>query len=431
MSPRKTYGHSAGAWRAATVVALFLLAVVVGIAPAVQAQSFQVIHAFTGGNDGGHPTRVVMDGGGHIYGSSMLGGNQGANCQIPGGSGCGVVFELKRSGNGWIFNPLYTFQGGADGSRPGPVVIGPDGALYGTTEAGGGCSEDQYGCGTVFRLTPPAAGCRTAICRWVKTTLYTFRGGDDGWNNGWDETGPVTFGPDGSIYGATEFGGHYNSGVVFQLARVNGSWTESVIHTFHGNYQDGDMPCDGIIFDAVGNLYGATYGGGVNYAGVVYELSPSQYGWTEIILRSFSDGTYYEPEGGLFFDPAGNLYGSTSSTYNDRAGMIFQLSPANGSWTYNVIYAFNNGSSGGGPHASPTMDAQGNLYGTAWSPSEGSVFKLTPYNGTWLETDLHVFTGGDGALPISSVVMDSSGNLYGSAAYDGSYNSGVLWEITP
>lgn len=408
-----------------------MLAAMLTMSGSAAAQTYQILHAFTGGNDGGHPTRLIMDGGGHIYGSSLLGGNQGANCQIPGGNGCGVVFELKRSGNGWIFSPLYTFQGGADGALPGPVVIGPDGALYGTTDAGGSCHEDQYGCGTVFRLTPPAAGCRAAFCSWVKTTLYAFRGGDDGWNNGWDDLGPVTFGPDGSMYGATEDGGQYNAGVVFKLTRVNGAWTESVIHSFHEDGYDGYMPCDGVILDAAGNLYGATYGGGANYAGAVYKLSPSEYGWIETTLWSFSDGTYYEPKGGLVFDQAGNLYGSTSSTYDDRAGMVFQLTPANGSWAYSVLYAFNNGSSGQGPHASPAVDAEGNLYGTAWSPSEGSVFKLTPYNGGWLETDLHVFSGGDGALPVSNVLVDNSGNLYGTAAYDGAYNSGVLWEITP
>ena len=134
-----------------------LLATMLIAAASLAAQTYSVLHAFTGGSDGGHPGRLVMDGGGHIYGSSMLGGNQGANCQIPGGSGCGVIFELKRSGNGWIFNPLYTFQGAADGAIPGPLTIGPDGALYGTTDAGGSCDEDPYGCGTVFRLTPPSA----------------------------------------------------------------------------------------------------------------------------------------------------------------------------------------------------------------------------------------------------------------------------------
>ena len=93
MSPRKTYGHSAGAWRAATVVALFLLAVVVGIAPAVQAQSFQVIHAFTGGNDGGHPTRVVMDGGATFMGRRCWAATRERTAKSP----VGAVAESSSS----------------------------------------------------------------------------------------------------------------------------------------------------------------------------------------------------------------------------------------------------------------------------------------------------------------------------------------------
>src|SRR5581483_7403199 len=109
----------------------------------------------------------------------MLGGYDGSNCQFGGATGCGAVFEMKHTAAGWVFLPLYTFEGGTDGARPGPLVFGPDGDLYGTTMAGGnGCGEFQYGCGTVFKLTPPPSFCRAVFCDWIKTTLYSFTGGN-------------------------------------------------------------------------------------------------------------------------------------------------------------------------------------------------------------------------------------------------------------
>ena len=417
------------------LVSFALLAfVVIVVASTAQAQAYSALYSFTGGIDGGHPGRLTRDSAGNIYGSTLFGGNVGANCQYGGVNGCGAIFELKHSGQGLTLHPLYTFTGGADGGRPGPVVVGPDGALYGTTMSGGnGCADFQYGCGTVFRLSPPPSFCRTSLCPWVLTTLYSFAGGDDGWNYGWDNLGPVTFGADGSIYGATWYGGQFHNGVVFKLTASNGHWTEGVIHAFHDNGFDGFYPSDGVVLDQAGNVYGVTEAGGMNVAGTVYELSPSANGWTEQILVAFSEYANYEPEGGLVFDRAGNLYGSTTSTLNDRAGSVFELTPSNGSWTYRVLWEFGDGLSGGGPEAPLTLDASGNIYGTktdAPAPG-GSVFELTPYDGLWTQIDLHDFAGGVGYYPISNVLFDSSGNLYGSAAGGGADNWGVLWEITP
>src|SRR5208282_2791936 len=97
-----------------------------------QAATLNVIYSFTGQGDGATPyTGLTMDRLGNLYGTTSAGG-----------SGYGTVFELKRSGSGWTLTTIYTFTGGSDGADPlARVVIGPDGALYGTTFGGGG------GCG--------------------------------------------------------------------------------------------------------------------------------------------------------------------------------------------------------------------------------------------------------------------------------------------
>jgi hypothetical protein len=111
----------------------------------MQAQTFTVLHNFTGGQDGEEPyAGVTMDRAGNLYGTAPAGGNRGSDCY----GSCGTVYRLVHAGSGWLFSPLYDFLGGADGSNPmAGVTIGPDG-VYGVTVQGGGGCQSNYGCGT-------------------------------------------------------------------------------------------------------------------------------------------------------------------------------------------------------------------------------------------------------------------------------------------
>ena len=113
------------------------------------AQSYKVIHYFTGGADGAFPYDGLAVGEhGELYGTTRFGG--GGNCSYHSQVGCGMVFKLTPSPTGWVLNPLYVFKGQLDGAWPGRIIIGPDHSLYGTTESGGA------GDGVVFNLQPPA-----------------------------------------------------------------------------------------------------------------------------------------------------------------------------------------------------------------------------------------------------------------------------------
>jgi len=405
-----------------------------GLAQLAQAQTFRAISTFNGGSTGGSPSGgLVMDRRGALYGSTEYGGATNLpQCQLGANQGCGVIFQVKPTGSGWVLNPLYTFQGAADGAVPQLVVFGPDGNLYGMTNLGGSCAVSQFGCGTVFKLSPGFSVCKTVLCPWVKTTLYNFAGGNDGMG----PFGPVTFGPDGSIYGEVRQGGAYNSGIVFKLTRTGGGWTESVIYTFTDG-ADGSWPLGGVVLDGAGDVYGTTYSGGDFGAGTVFELMPSGTGWTFEVLNQFtgfSDGGF--PNGGVIFDASGNLLGPTTSGGSSGGGVVFQLVPGNDTWTENVLYNFD-GLCCGGPFAGLSMDANGALYGTTWNiPSAGAIFKLAPSNGGWTETNLHVFDIGPGSHPASTVLIDGSGNLFGTtygggAGYCNDLGCGIVWEITP
>jgi len=409
------------------VTAVLALAIgfasIVAATQAAQAQSFTVIHAFTCGMDGGNPyAGLTFDRGGNLYGTAYEGGVD--NCEY----GCGLVFKLSRSGPGWTLTTLHDFLGSnSDGAYPeGEVVFGPDGSLYGTTSSGG--SGNCYGCGTVYNLKPPQTACKTVSCSWTETVLYLFTGHDDG---GFPVYVVPVFDQAGDLYGTTAYDGVFDDGVVFKLTRSNGGWSESVIHAFGG--PDGSHPMSGMIFDGAGNLYGTTEVGGRYSQGSVFELSPSGSNWVATTLYSFeagSDGA--GPAGGLVFDQAGNLYGTDVVGGSGGGGTVFELSPSGGSWTYALLYSFPGGSA---PFDSLVMDGAGNLYGTAQAGGayqRGSVFRLAPFNGGWTYTDLYDFTGGDdGALPVGSVTVDAMGNLYGTAPKGGAYGYGVAWEITP
>jgi hypothetical protein len=132
----------------------------------------------------------------------------------------------------------------------------------------------------------------------------------------------------------------------------------------------------GHYYNASPELYGVTTDGGTGYAGTVYELSPYGSSWIETMLHNFEDGNNLEPEGGLIFDQAGNLYDTTTNSYNDHDGNVFKLTPYNGSWTYSVPMSLPTVCPVLAPKAPLTMDASGNIYGTTWdAPAVGFGFR--------------------------------------------------------
>jgi len=417
---------------------LFVLAIL--LMQAAQAQTFSVIHYFSGGDDGGFSTAgLTMDRAGRLYGTAAGGGSfAGQYCP----DGCGVVFRLVQAPAGWVVEPLYVFQGDdpAKGLSPyAPITFGPDGNLYGTTMSGGN-PRCYAGCGTVFRLTPPASACKNALCPWTETVIHTFGSGSDGTAPLY---GALLFDAAGNIYGTTTAGGAYNRGTVYELTPSQGGWTETILHSFAGA-GDGSSPWSSLIFDQQGNLYGTALSGGdlscdfSQGCGTVFELSPSGSGWTETTLYTFEMNTDvgFNPEGWLLFDGSGNLYGTVPAG-GTHQGSVYELQPSGGSWTASPLAQF---MGNGGPVAGLTMDASGNLYGTTAASGayyHGSVFKLAKQGGTWQLTTLHSFDveGHEGDELHGGVLRDAHGNLFGTASQGGSgpcvHGCGSIWEITP
>ena len=408
--------------RKSALVALAVVAATLAL-PAARAQTLNVLHAFTGGQDGHEPVAgVTMDAAGNLYGTTYYGGENNV----------GVVYKLAHKGSGWVLTPLYNFQKGQGAGGYAPVAgvtIGRDGNLYGAAVEGG-----VYSAGTVYKLSPPATACKSVLCLWTETPLYQFNGGVAGAH----PQGTLIFDSAGNLYGTTASGGTSNEGVVFKLTPSGSGWTESVLHSFTGS-PDGSAPISGVTFDAYGNLYGTTDIGGVGNNGTVYELSPSGSGWTERILYAFQGSTDGStPYAGVVLDPEGNVFGATLYAGAGDGGTIFELKPSNGNWLFNVLYSPELAGLGGSS-GTPALSSNGTLYGTLFSGGGqgcsgygcGTVFQLSPSNGGWVYSSLYNLNDGAGSgNPEGALILDSAGNLYGttSGLLGG---DGSVFEIAP
>jgi uncharacterized repeat protein (TIGR03803 family) len=260
--------------------------------------------------------------------------------------------------------------------------------------------------------------------------------------------GGLIFDGSGNLYGVTQNGGTNNSGTVFEFSpTTGGGWSQKTLHNFDYNGTDGVSPFGGLVMDTAGNLYGTTYVGGANDAGVVYELvKQAGGGWRERILHNFNktgtDGQW--PEAGLAIDAAGNLYGTTvaggvrNRTCDVGCGTIFELSPSGGGWKEKILYAFpSDGNGGFGANCAPIFDSAGNLYGTAGNGGAynyGTVWQLVPTtSGMWTENNLYNFdnTGIGGYTPTGTLVFDSAGNLYGPTTNGGTWGTGTIFKLSP
>jgi uncharacterized repeat protein (TIGR03803 family) len=418
------------------ILQLLLIVAVVGtsipLGLAQDSSSFKTLYSFTGQTYGGDPVAsLVIGSGGVLYGTTYG----------PPPSNRGTVFSLTppaSHGGSWTETVLHDFTGGDDGGNPwGGVVIGAGGVLYGTT-IGGGTSSN----GTVFSLTPPTSPGGA----WTEAVLHDFQHGNV---DGVHPRGSVVIGAGGVIYGTTYNGGVslHGCGTVFSLtppASQGGSWTEAVLHKFLGG-SDGCGPNAGVVIGSGGALYGTTEYGGTSNSGTVYSLTPPASpggAWTETVLHNFagrSDGA--NPQAGVVIGKDGLLYGTTFLGGTSNLGTVFSLTPPTspgGAWTETVLYSFTGGNDGADLSAGAVIGSGRVLYGTTSSggtSNAGTVFSLTPPaspGGTWTETVLHSFTGGDdGDDPVGALVIGGNGVLYGTTSSGGASNAGTVFALKP
>jgi uncharacterized repeat protein (TIGR03803 family) len=354
---------------------------------------FETIALFSGTGAPSLPEAGLVQGvDGNFYGTSYYGG----------ANNFGTVYSVTANG---VVTVLHSFAGGSDGEGPAAALImGSDGALYGTTVWGGSgpCTNSQgNGCGTVFRITPDG----------TESIVYSFQSGGDGYA---PTTGVIQV-ANGDLYGATNGGGIYNSGTIFHITAAG---VESIIHTY--NYGvDGGAP-SGLVQGLDGNIYGLDG----YFFGAVFRLTLTG---DFTILYSFganpNDAAF--PNGMLTMDSNGNLYGTASSGGTSGFGAIFEVTPGG---MERIVYSFTNGQDGGTPNGTVYIGSDGLLYGTTQyggAHGHGTVYQINE-NGS--ERTLHSFAncsytsvGGTGF----ALIADNGDALYGATtgncgAIDGS-----------
>ncbi len=440
--------------------------------PAVSQEA--IIYSFAGGTgDGAIPSsNLIVDKAGNLYSTTPQGG----------ANGCGTVFQLSPQSNGaWTETVLYSFtkQGQYCFGVAGPsLTIDGQGNLYSTALGG------AYGAGFVYELSPSSSG-------WTLTDLYDFHPSYK-YRDGLLPYAGVIRDHEGNLYGTTYLGGigqcydtegiagskatgskppkgnvPVGCGIVFELSPSStGTWTEKILYNFRAG-TDGAGPWANLTFDASGNLFGTTSGGGTGYGacigvyiygcGTVFELTPAHgSSWKEHVLYAFTGDTDGGvPLAGVVFDKTGNLYGTTPGPFYEY-GSVYELSPTStGTWTETTLSSFVDETYGYGAASSLILDDSGNLYGTtqygagptgaaqlsstghtAPPPKPvgpGTIFEITPgQSGTWATNWLHTFSGTpDGLSPTAGMVRGPDGALYGTTTYGGAFGYGAIYKFVP
>ncbi|HEY3776876.1 MAG TPA: hypothetical protein VGL35_02330 [Rhizomicrobium sp.] len=305
------------------------------------------------------------------------------------------------------------------------VIADSQGQLFGTNPSGGnGSCDGGEGCGTIYALKPPAK--RGAS--WKLQVLYNFQNQGDGWF----PEAPVTLGPEGSLFGYPTAGSY---GTVFQLVRpVRGSkaWTYNVLYTFTNG-------TDGNLLDVIAPLvwrgkvlYGIASGGsdacGQTGCGSVFRLPPPQSGsgsWSEKTLVSFTGGTTGGQPAAIIPSRNGNSF-YVASDYGN--GAVFEIAPAgHGTWTETALTVFKGGDDGSAP-SNLVLAANGTIYGIANQKRGGGlVFQLTLSNGTWTRTNIaDVSFHGYGPV---SLAPGANGTLIGVVEGDFDFFAGNVFQL--
>jgi len=285
---------------------------------------------------------------------------------------------------------LHSFGGAADGMNPYGALIAVGNALYGTT-----CNGGTADLGTVFKINKDGTG---------YAVLHSFTGSAS--DGAYPYGSLLAIGP--ALYGMTLEGGAVR-GTIFKINKDGTGY--AVIHSFIGDYADGDFPY-GTLIKKGAFLYGMSCYGGENSTGCLFRVKKDGTGFT--ILHSFWGGTAdgQFPNGSLIAQGSA-LYGMTKNGGVYDRGVVFKIKIDGTGFA--LLHSFVGGDSGGWNPYGSLVRKGSILYGmTRWGgPSDEGVIFMIKTNGADFGL-LHAFAGGDadGAKPYGSLILAGK-TLYG------------------
>jgi uncharacterized repeat protein (TIGR03803 family) len=269
----------------------------------------KILYTFSasGVTDGASPSAGLIFGKNRtLYGTTTYGGAYGL----------GTVFQISETNGVVSEKVIHSFGAAGDGEYVyDPVVMGPDGNLYGTTSVG------NPGAGAVYKLALENGN-------WKETILYMFTG-KNGDGSGMYYVGLIGDNA-GNIYGTTAFGGVNGNGTVWELvySSKTKTYTESILYSFSATGSDGQYPYGGLTMDSSGHLFGTTEDGGNINQGVMFELTKSGSTWTESVVHSFDGGSDgEEPSANLMLGSNGQFYGMARYGGTTNVGIVYSVAP--------------------------------------------------------------------------------------------------------
>lgn len=300
------------------------------------------------------------------------------------------------------------------------LLLANDGNLYFASYSGG------LGAGAIGKLTPDGQ----------LSTLYSLASNG---SEGVTLYGSLIQGSDGALYGTSYFGGAEGGGTLFRVT-LDGEFT--VLKAFGGGRVNGVysplFAYTGVTEGPDGMLYGTTFRGGRDDAGVIYRIGLDGSNFS--VLYHFSDGDGENPEGALAVGPDGMLYGTTMMGGSSNRGVIYRISTEG---AYEVLYSFPSltrfnsqglatNATGANPRAGLTLGPDGAFYGTTYQGGEfghGTFYRVTLAGEV---TVMHAFRGPsfDGSSPVSPVSIDADGNFYGTTQAGGNLHRGAVWRLS-
>ncbi|HEY1081808.1 MAG TPA: choice-of-anchor tandem repeat GloVer-containing protein, partial [Prosthecobacter sp.] len=250
-----------------------------------------------------------------------------------------------------------------DGKTPLGGLIGKTNHpwIYGSTSTGG-----QFGFGTLYRCN---------IQTKVLETLVHFSG-QTGATLGSGMDSRLHIHTDGTVWGATRFGGASNFGTVFKYDPATSTFTH--LASFNGNNSGaykGANPKGKLTTGGDGCIWGTTSAGN---DGSIFKVNPA----TNVVSIFKVLTTTNRPEGtriegGLAADSSGNLWGFCErggdlSVSGTGYGVIYKIDPVAG--TYTVVVKFT-GSAGAIPGQAPVGDPVFDAEGKLWGKFSNGAFK--------------------------------------------------------
>ena len=367
-----------------TVAPPIVLLAVLGMLGAAQSQTYTILYAFQGGDDGGDPLGLERDSTGNLFGITY---NRGPFER-------GTIFRIDPAGNE---TTLFAFD--QNTGSPSSLIIDRFGYMFGSTSGGG-----AFGQGIIFSLSP--SGELTNLHDNQVFAIVTHQ----------DATG--------ALYGVTIKGGSFGHGTVFQYKRGR----LITLYSFHG--PEGDQPLR-LVGDVSGSIVGITARGGTFDKGTVFRITGVQTK-TYTLLHSFRGKPDGASPSAIFLNAAGDLYGATSLGGSSDRGTVFRITKGE---RYKQLYHFRGSQWDGWFPTSVVADASGTVFGTTGTAlggggkyQSGSLFEIDPFG---VQTVLQGFTSYLDGENAGNLILDEAGNLYGVATSGGEHAFGNVFRWTP